>query len=184
MRLIDAPIGIFRFDDELVLKTEYWSENKLSGKYIPDCYIIRTGEYFWGGAKTANELNNLDVEPVDFAELLPTVTDIISRQQAIDALRKMQTYKLFSGDDMLLIDQAGAMTELMLLPPAEPQIIHCKDCKHRPVVEEGYDEEEWDSGFCLDFPDNVCPCGCDDHFYNWLPKDDFYCGFAERMEVG
>lgn len=85
MRLIDAPIGIFRFDGELVLKTEYCSENKQSGKYIPDCYIVRTGEYFFGGAKTANELNNLDVEPVDFAELLPTVTDTISRAKAIDA---------------------------------------------------------------------------------------------------
>ncbi len=48
-------------------------------------------------------------------------TDLISRQAAIDVLRKMQTYKMFSGDDMLLIDQAGAMTELMLLPPAEPK---------------------------------------------------------------
>ena len=44
--------------------------------------------------------------------------DTISRQAAIDALRAMQTYKLFAGDDMLLIDQAGAQTELMLLPPA------------------------------------------------------------------
>ena len=49
------------------------------------------------------------------------MSDTISRQAAIDALRKMQTYKMFSGDDMLLIDQAGAMTELMLLPPAEPK---------------------------------------------------------------
>lgn len=47
--------------------------------------------------------------------------ELISRQKAIDALRAMQTYKLFAGDDMLLIDQAGAMTELMLLPPAEPK---------------------------------------------------------------
>lgn len=45
----------------------------------------------------------------------------ISRQQAIDALRAMQTYKLFAGDDMLLIDQAGAQTELMLLPSAQPE---------------------------------------------------------------
>ena len=49
-------------------------------------------------------------------------TDTISRAKAIDALRKMQTYKLFSGDDMLLIDQAGAQTELMLLPPAQPDV--------------------------------------------------------------
>ena len=45
--------------------------------------------------------------------------DLISRQEAIDAIRAMQTYKLFAGDDMLLIDQAGAQTELMLLPPAQ-----------------------------------------------------------------
>ena len=48
-------------------------------------------------------------------------TDCISRQAAIDALRAMQTYKLFAGDDMLLIDQAGAQTELMLLPPIQPK---------------------------------------------------------------
>lgn len=52
--------------------------------------------------------------------------DTISRAAAIDALRKMQTYKMFSGDDMLLIDQAGAQTELMLLPPAEPKRIRGK----------------------------------------------------------
>ena len=49
-------------------------------------------------------------------------TDCISRQAVIVALRKMQTYKLFSGDDMLLIDQARAQTELMLLPPAQPKM--------------------------------------------------------------
>ena len=47
--------------------------------------------------------------------------DLISRQAAIDALRAMQTYKLFAGDDMLLIDQAGAQTELMQLPPIQPK---------------------------------------------------------------
>ena len=57
------------------------------------------------------------------------MSELISREQAIDALRKMQTYKLFSGDDMLLIDQAGAQTELMLLPPAQPEIIRCRECK-------------------------------------------------------
>ena len=49
--------------------------------------------------------------------------NLISRQAAIDALRAMQTYKLFAGDDMLLIDQAGAQTELMLLPSAQPKLL-------------------------------------------------------------
>ena len=54
-------------------------------------------------------------------DLAEVGTDCISRRSAIDALRAMQTYKLFAGDDMLLIDQAGAQTELMLLPPIQPK---------------------------------------------------------------
>ena len=70
---------------------------------------------------------------------LPKDTDTISRQAAIDALRAMQTYKLFAGDDMLLIDQAGAQTELMMLPHAHPKrgkwemgiderFVECSEC--------------------------------------------------------
>ena len=101
------------------------------------------------------------------------VGDTISRQAAIDALRKMQTYKLFSGDDMLLIDQAGAMTELMLLPPsAQPEIIYCKDCKKQ---NRHYHESP--------YKDTVCPLTA------WRGKaqgheyDYQYCCFAERREV-
>ena len=47
------------------------------------------------------------------------MSDLIDRKAAIDALRAMQTYKLFAGDDMRVIDQAGAQTELMLLPPEQ-----------------------------------------------------------------
>ena len=46
---------------------------------------------------------------------------LISQQAAIDALRAMQTYKLFAGDDMILIDKAEAQTELMMLPPVQPE---------------------------------------------------------------
>lgn len=120
MKLIDAPIGIFRFDGELVLKTEYCSENKLSGKYIPDCYIVRTGEYFFGGTKTANELNNLDVEPVDFAELLPTVTDTISRQAAIKIL-----HEALDAADQIADVPFGVYQnyrdKMNDLPPAQPE---------------------------------------------------------------
>ena len=72
----------------------------------------------------------------------PNSSDVVSRQTAIDALRKMQTYKMYAGDDMLLIDQAGAMTELMLLPSAEPKrgkwiktarwgrVYYCDQCRN------------------------------------------------------
>lgn len=57
---------------------------------------------------------------------------LISRTQAIDTLRKMQTYKLFAGDDMLLINQAEAQTELMMLPSAQPE--PCEDAVSREAV--------------------------------------------------
>ena len=47
--------------------------------------------------------------------------DLINRQAALEAIRTMQTYKLFAGDDMLLIDQAKAQTELMMLPSVQPE---------------------------------------------------------------
>ena len=52
---------------------------------------------------------------------IPNNSDTISRRQAINALRAMQTYKMFAGDDLLLIDQAGAQTELMMLPSIQPE---------------------------------------------------------------
>ena len=54
--------------------------------------------------------------------------DLISRQAAIDEIRTMQTYKLFAGDDMLLVDQAEAMTNLMLMRTAEPGMTPYEFC--------------------------------------------------------
>ena len=66
---------------------------------------------------------------------------LISLQAAIDALRKMQTYKLFAGDDMLLIDQAEAQTELMMLPPAEPEQ-RWIPVTEESVIQAGYEGRE------------------------------------------
>ena len=48
--------------------------------------------------------------------------DLISRQAALDAVRSMQTYKLFMGDDMILVDKADVQTELMMLPAMQPEL--------------------------------------------------------------
>lgn len=59
------------------------------------------------------------------------------------------------------------------------ELIRCKDCKHRPIRLE---EDEDEKGFNLKFPDERCPCYCDDGYYNWMPSDDWYCGNGERKE--
>lgn len=58
------------------------------------------------------------------------------------------------------------------------ELIRCKDCKHRPK-RTGNDDQE---GYNLEFPDSVCPCQCDDPWYNWMPYDNWYCGYGVRKE--
>lgn len=66
--------------------------------------------------------NVLKAQPiVEAPDINDGSIDAILRRQATNAIRKMQTYKLWAGDDMLLIDQAEAQTELMMLPPVQPE---------------------------------------------------------------
>lgn len=57
------------------------------------------------------------------------------------------------------------------------ELIRCKECKHRPKI-----NGEYKNGFDLEFPDYKCPCQCDDGYYSWMPKDDWYCGNGERKK--
>lgn len=58
------------------------------------------------------------------------------------------------------------------------ELIRCKDCKHRPTV-----NGEYEDGYDIEFPTFMrCPCECEDGWYNWMPKDDWYCANAERKE--
>jgi hypothetical protein len=58
----------------------------------------------------------------------------------------------------------------------EYELIRCKDCEHRPTRK----YEDGREGFNLRFPDSMCPCQCDDPFYNWMPSDNWYCGNAKK----
>ena len=70
------------------------------------------------------------------------------------------------------------------IPSAQPEIIRCKDCIHKPKPTEDYKKGERDSGFKIEFPDYMCPLQCEDAYYSRLPKDDWFCGNAERKEDG
>ena len=83
------------------------------------------------------------------------MSDLISRQAAIDLWEK---YHPTIAVDVMQYD-----AELRELPTAKPEIIRCKDCKHR------------------DPEDKKCDCG---HGILWqLPREDnWYCADAERRE--
>lgn len=85
MKLIDVPIGLFQHDGVLVLKTEYSTQHPNTEMVTPDCYILDSGEYFWGGAKTAEERNNLEVTPVESS----SVVIIPDRPLTVEEMRQM-----------------------------------------------------------------------------------------------
>ena len=75
------------------------------------------------------------------------MADLIDRQAAIDAITNCEP-----GEEVFMLEN---------MPSAQPEIIRCKDCKHR------------------DPEDRKCDCG---HDILWqLPRqDEWYCADAER----
>ena len=79
-------------------------------------------------------------------------TDCISRQAAIDALSTITMYKGSIPFDT-------AVMRIKQLPPIQPEIVRCKDCKHF--------ESEY--GYC--------------DYYQWNMTGGDFCSKAERREV-
>ena len=87
-------------------------------------------------------------------------TDCISRQAAIDELVKMLGY-CFQADEELV---DAVVTTINELPPSEPDIIYCKDCKHFDPI----------------YTDGTGVCG----HWNAKTKTNAYCAYAERRKDG
>lgn len=60
--LCKAPIGLFYCEDTLCVKTEYGNNE---GRI--DAYIVESGEFFWGGAKSFLEQREVLVTPAVLA---------------------------------------------------------------------------------------------------------------------
>lgn len=58
-------------------------------------------------------------------------------------------------------------------------VVRCKNCKHRPT-----DNSTIESigGMDIVFPDDRCPCQCEDSYYNYYPGDDWFCPNGEWKE--
>ena len=69
--------------------------------------------------------------------------DLISRQAAIEALKRLPTW-------WAELDPEDAVSAIENLPSAQPEIIRCKDCKHWDGVDtcDVIDAPVWDNDFC------------------------------------
>jgi ribosomal protein L37AE/L43A len=90
-------------------------------------------------------------EPKDVPDT--NVSDTVSRQAAIDAL--MDEFKRVPTTAI------RAKNRIDRLPSAQPEIIHCRDCKHHHYESKG-----------IPYCDRI------DYGYGW--KDDDFCSRAER----
>lgn len=98
------------------------------------------------------------------------MSDPIDRQAAIDALRaSAKKYTGFMEMEMYTDDDAVEAIEG--LPSAQPEIIHCRDCKH-------WQSEEYIGNNNVHTL-NIASLPCK----NWLTGGDWYCGSAERKDI-
>ena len=88
--------------------------------------------------------------------------DTISRQGAIDAL-------IDALNGVGVLDAEDINTVFQMLPPAQPEIIRCKDCKHY---------KEWESEFTPNAV--VTQCMADNFPIRKAIPDGWFCAGAER----
>ena len=96
--------------------------------------------------------------------------DLIDRQAALDAFGLSEKTRKYGGDHSgydtrMLYEIQNVLEDL---PSAQPEIIHCRDCKHYYFADNRI-SQEW-----------RYTCGLDGD--RWRP--DSFCSFAERREDG
>lgn len=87
------------------------------------------------------------------------MSDLISKNQSL--IEWKEDFKDFvEGLDIPRDDYKGIMEYIDELPSAEPEIIHCKDCKFREK------DEIFGGSWCR----------------GYRVRDDHFCGYASRRE--
>ena len=113
-------------------------------------------------------------------DLAEVGTDTISRQAAINALNN-EIVKRRLLDEMYdgCIDEFQTEEILKKLPPAQPEIIRCKDCKHW-IPYDWMFSEVWQSKNIADYPEDEIGCDCSD----MAMKANDFCSRGERRTDG
>ena len=118
-----------------------------------------------------------DVPPSELYKTvkIDTDSDTISRAKAIEALdKRFDSIPMEQTSEILMLRK-----DLRELPPAQPEIIRCKDCKHW-IPYDWMFSEVWRSKNMADYPEDEIGCNlCD-----MAMKANDFCSRAERREDG
>ena len=95
------------------------------------------------------------------------MSDLISRQAAIDALGDMVMNWTDSDYELGQLNQWKADRKAIIdLPSAQPEVVYCKKCKHWTRT---CGDEQWGLGDCDVFDKHLVMC-------------NGYCAWAERKD--
>lgn len=64
--LEECEPGLFWFNGSLCFKSEYSTPVRTANLVQPDAFVVASGEYFWGGAKTSEARSKLLVQPIHY----------------------------------------------------------------------------------------------------------------------
>ena len=85
--LADCPPGLFMFNGMMGFKSEYTTTLENPRRYQCDAYVVESGEYFHGGAKSTQDRAALIVIPLRTGQLIlaqPSGDDYAARIQALE----------------------------------------------------------------------------------------------------
>ena len=119
------------------------------------------------------------------------MSDLIDRQAAIDALdeqiaqcnKAIKSFVLSMKDEYAVkVEKASLVAfreSLEYLPPAQPEIIRCKNCKHW-IPYDWMFSEVWQSKNIADYPEDEIGC----NYCDMAMKANDFCSRGERKNDG
>ena len=107
-------------------------------------------------------------------EVIGKVALLIELDAALEGLENLNAISFYETNEHSKEAYIETKNMLKALPTVDAvKVVRCKDCKHRPI---GSNRDD------LEFPDDKCPCECEDYWYSWKPEDEWYCGNGERKD--
>lgn len=86
--LADCPPGLFMFNGTMGFKSEYTTTLENPRRYQCDAYVVESGEYFHGGAKSTQDRAALIVIPLRTGQLVHAAPSVDLTERQSETLHK------------------------------------------------------------------------------------------------